>query len=212
MPASTPVSAGQKFERLTIVRHDHIKKYKSSNHNYYLCRCDCGVSRVVSIVHLRAGKTKSCGCLNREDTVLRETTHGHTGKAHRKGTRTYKAWQNMLKRCNNPNYFQFHLYGGRGIGVCERWTEFANFLADIGEIEPPLSLDRIDVNGDYCPENCRTATAKEQARNRRSNLLVTCRGETKTLVEWCEVAGTNYHRAYRRIRLGWSPEEVFSDA
>jgi hypothetical protein len=131
----------------------------------WLCRCDCGTERVVFGTNLRRGLSTSCGCRSREKTRERNARHGHACRG--KVTRAYIRWLSMLQRCCNPNNTAYDYYGGRGISVCERWHTFDNFLSDMGEPPPGLSIDRIDVNGDYEPGNCRWATASEQVRNQR---------------------------------------------
>lgn len=128
------------------------------------------------------------------------------------GTRVYGAWAGMAQRCTNPNNKYFRLYGGRGIKVCERWAlSLEAFLADMGEPPSPQhTLDRIDSNGDYEPGNCRWATAREQARNRTTNRYITYRGQTRLLIEWCEILGQNVARVRARLGLGWDEERALT--
>lgn len=121
-------------------------------------------------------------------------------------------WVGMIARCTRPSAPAFPRYGGRGITVCDRWREsFENFLTDMGpKPSPAHSLDRIDNDGPYSPENCRWATAKEQSRNKRTNFLLTIDGATKTVAEWAELFGVDPHRAYHRLHSGWDPVRAFT--
>lgn len=139
----------------------------------------------------------------RSRSTTRSRTHGKTG------TLEYNTWHAMKKRCNCPTSVDYPDYGGRGIKVCERWSAFANFLADMGERPTAKhTLDRIDNEGDYTPENCRWATLIEQARNKRNNRLLTHAGEALTLPEWSERTGIETGTLFARLRRGWSAERT----
>lgn len=118
-------------------------------------------------------------------------------------TPTYQAWSSMFSRCNaRSHWINYHRYGGRGITICERWNTFLNFFEDMGERPPGMSLDRIDNDAGYSPENCRWATRQEQARNRSTNRLITFNGETKTLTEWAAAGNMQIGTLWRRIQRG----------
>jgi hypothetical protein len=129
------------------------------------------------------------------------TKHGHAAKGI---SRTYTTWGAMLSRCNDSKDNRFPDYGRRGISVCPEWRDFRNFLRDMGEKPNGMSLDRIDVNGNYEPSNCRWATAMEQARNKRNNRLLTFNGETRLVREWAEIYGIPFSALMHRINAGWS--------
>lgn len=197
--------AVEKYGRWTVIsplKKGPAKAYRLS------CRCECGTVRDVLAYTLRNGTSQSCGCLNREavsDFCKRtKTTHGCAQSG--KKTKTYNVWAGMRKRCMNRKHSDFPLYGGRGISICERWkgvNGFANFLADMGEVPVGMSLDRIDNNGDYCPENCRWADQKTQQRNRRSNRAVTIDGRTLIVTDWAKEFNIKVHTVWSRIRKGW---------
>ena len=157
---------GKKFVRLTP-----IKKLVIKHRSYYVCICECGNEVTVQSKNLKSGNTKSCGCLRKDQgfvTGIQTLKHGHAKQ--NKITQIYRAYYGMRTRCYNKNYHNYERYGGRGIKVCDRWLEsFENFLADVGE--PPTvehTIDRINNEGDYEPNNVRWTTMSEQLKNRSS--------------------------------------------
>ena len=155
---------GQRFFRLLVVSRAENDRHHAAR---WLCLCDCGNTHIVSTNRLRVGNVTSCGCWQREYLKYHRgaTKHGHAKRD--KKSPTYRCWRNMLTRCEYPNAVGYENYGGRGIVVCERWHDFAVFLADMGEKPAGLSIDRIDVNGNYEPGNCRWTTDDVQQRNKR---------------------------------------------
>lgn len=182
--------SGDRFNLWTLVEHVGGPSWKA--------KCDCGAEKTVFVNHITTGKSKSC----RACSSIRRTTHGLTGSPE------YKTWGDMRQRCLHPLNARYHQYGGRGIKICESWGEFSNFLADMGPRPEGASLDRIDVDGPYSPDNCRWATAREQARNRRihkgSELGI-------AITEAAETVGLPYSTLQTRLKRGWSTDKALSE-
>lgn len=195
---------GQKFGRLVVLRREGSDKHQKST---WFCECECGNTKVVSRQCLKIGKTKSCGCLDkehREAFVRQNTKHGKTD------TVEFYTWKRLFQRCYNKNSEYYYLYGGKGIGVCDRWNpkkggSFQNFYDDMGLRPKDLtSIERIDSNKNYSPENCRWANYKEQSRNTSQNNKLTINGETKVLSDWVKVSPVTKGTIVHRInKLGW---------
>ena len=153
---------GHKFNRLIVISEAPSNKRGRS---VWLCRCDCGQSKFILGNSLMMNLVKSCGCLNNEKRAERFFIHGMSG------TKEHKSWKNMIQRCTNPKNKHWKDYGERGIKVCDRWLEsFSNFYKDMGNKPKGLTLERINNNGNYCKENCKWATIKENVNNRRCSV------------------------------------------
>lgn len=193
---------GRLFGRLTVI--DFAETL--NNKRRWNCVCECGKSRVVAGYSLSSGNTTSCGCRRTELTVARNMTHG------RKNTSEYTIWNLMKTRCLRPSDKSFARYGGRGIKVCDRWSEsFEAFFKDMGDRpSPDHQIDRIDNDGDYCPENCRWATRIEQARNKSNNVVLEHNGIKKCFAEWAETLGIRPEIIKDRLKLGWTVYEALT--
>lgn len=176
---------GQKFNRLTVLERAENTK---SGCTRWLCKCDCGNTKIVMSSHLKSGRTKSCGCYNREMTVLRNFKHGLTN------TKLFKIWQNMKNRCYNKNADNYSYYGGRGIKICNEWLyDFVCFYdwANKNGYKDGLTIDRIDGNGNYEPNNCRWANFIQQANNKVNNRILEYNGEKHTMAQWSRILKIN---------------------
>lgn len=194
---------GQKFGRLTVIKR--VGKNKD-NGALWICLCECGNSITAVSSRLLNGTCQSCGCLRLElfKVNKRKPVHGMYK------TRQFSIWHSMKQRCLNPNNNHYSFYGGRGITVCDKWLTFGGFWEDMQEgYADNLTIDRIDVNGNYEKSNCRWATIKEQASNRRTNIIITINNVTQTFKEHCEKYGINYSTAFNRVaRHGYTYEDA----
>lgn len=185
---------GQKFGELTVVGFKGSKVHPSGKRStMWECECSCGKRVVILSVNLVRGNSKTCGCSR--------SRHGMVN------TPEYVAWEAIHQRCSNPKNPGYKNYGGRGIRVCDSWELFDNFIRDMGRRPTSKhSLDRIDNEKGYSPENCRWTTLKVQHRNKRTNRLVTISGETKCITEWSEITGVSISGLRKRISKGWSDD------
>ncbi len=180
--------------RIVVICRDFSRTDKKNS--YWKCRCECGIEFVASGINIKSGNTKSCGC----------TTKSLGGKS-KDFPKEYKVWSGMKIRCNNTDYSRYHMYGGRGIKVCDRWQEsFLNFFEDMGPCPPGMSIDRVDNDKGYSPDNCVWRSIEEQNNNRGDyNLHVTINGEEKTASQWAKQYGRDPSLVIKRLRNGWDP-------
>lgn len=197
------MNKGDRFGRWVVISADPDNKRK------YICKCDCGTIKSVWDSNLKCGKSLSCGCLASETTTTRNFRHGKAG------TRLYRVWSNMKRRCYDPKNNRYKHYGGKGVKVCDEWQDFLSFEkwaisagykqdAEYGE----CTIDRIDVDGNYEPNNCRWTDIKTQCYNRTSNKLLTYKGKTQTLTEWEKEIGCGKYIIGNRLLKGWSVEDA----
>ncbi len=199
MKQRSSIPCGTRFGRLVVVGDGG--RANDDTHRAWLCRCDCGNVKPVLPSSLRGGRTRSCGCLRREVSSVVSLTHGKTH------TPEYGAWGRMLGRCRNPNSPDYPDYGARGITVCARWESFENFYADMGpRPSKKHSLDRRDNNGNYEPSNCRWASPRQQAGNKRSNVWIEYGGKRMIIEDWAAETGLPRTTLEQRVKRGWSDE------
>lgn len=175
---------------MTVLQRADTRKTKI----FWLCRCDCGNEKLISGESLKNGYTKSCGCICKEKP--NGTKHGGTG------TRLYREWSLMRRRCHNQNSHEYKYYGARGISICKEWDDFNKFRtwANNSGYSDTLTLDRIDFNGGYSPNNCRWATIVEQQNNKTSNIFYDHNGRRQTIAQWAKEYGLSYMTLYLRLR------------
>lgn len=185
---------GMKFNNLFVIGHSHKNK---RGKRFWKVKCDCGNIKNVIGSSLSNGYLKSCGCL--------KTKHNLTD------TITYSSWSQMKCRCINKKHDKYKYYGGRGIKICDKWMDFTGFYEDMGDRPDGKTLDRIDVNGDYCKENCKWSTFEEQCNNRRSNVEITYNNKTQNRTQWEKELGMKKGMLYQRItERGWTIEKALS--
>lgn len=195
--------SGKRFTRLVAVSRTERRRRGLV---VWECVCDCGEIVHVTSTNLNLGLTRSCGCYQKDMQREAITKHG------RARTPEYRAWVDLKTRCTSSSNSRWEGYGGRGIKVCDRWLEsFENFYADMGD-RPSVkhSIDRIDNDGDYCPENCQWATPKEQYSNRSTNRYLTYQGRTLNVTEWSAEIGISREVLYNRLSKGWSEERALT--
>lgn len=223
--ATAKIRIGEKFNRLLI--QDEYKK-SGCKHRIALCLCDCGTVKEFNKNRVTSGATKSCGCYASEmarisinatrlTRVLSPEARKKMGGDTRfkpthgmKKTPIYAVWNSMISRCTLESCTSYRNYGARGVYVCEKWRKFENFYSDMGDRPDGMTLERIDNDGNYFPENCKWDTPKNQSRNKRTNRLISYKGETRCLVEWSEIFNLKQNTLSRRLKLGWSLEKAFT--
>lgn len=192
------VEVGDRYGKLVVIKiknyYDHLNPKQLNR--LCKCRCDCGNTVERDGGYLRSGKATNCGCESR------------AAKHRLSKTLAYRSWRNMHQRIYDPTNKRYNIYGGRGIKICDRWHEFEAFFKDMGERPEGLSLDRIDTNGNYEPENCRYTDAKVQAVNRRPTRFLTHQGETLCIEDWGTKLGIDGRVIGRRLKRGDSIERA----
>lgn len=203
---------GQRIGKWTVLSRaeNHVSK-SGTPYTMWLCKCDCGTEKTVYANSLLNGKSISCGCYqaDRAKEVCSNNFRTHGGSKER----LYKIWTYIKKRCYSENAINYKDYGGRGIKVCDEWREdytaFRDWSLENG-YDDSLSIDRINVDGDYEPENCRWVDSKAQNNNRRSNHRISYNGETHTIAEWADITGISPNQLYKKIGNGKTLEEILS--
>lgn len=195
------MSGGRPIKSLESARYGRLTPGQHLKGQGWLCRCDCGESKIVTGNHLRSGAVVSCGCFH-EQQQRAPKLHGM------RRTRAWAIWSLMVQRCTNPRNPAWPNYGGRGIRVCVEWMQFASFIRDMGPPPEGLTLERINNERGYEPGNCRWATRTEQARNKRTNRIVELGGVSMPLVVWCELLGLKYWTVHARLRRGATEREA----
>lgn len=199
--------SGRKFGQLTVVRRGKtIKRNNGGTIPYWVCICDCGKQVEIVGGDLKSGRTQSCGCYQREAARKYHTKHNMCG------TRLHGIWLDMKRRCRNNKRPCYGRYGGRGITICDEWNEFIPFKnwALLNGYADNLTIDRIDNDGDYEPDNCRWVTMEIQANNNSKNRILEYEGETHTMAEWAKILNISYSTIRCRVKRNWPMERIVS--
>ena len=199
---------GQQFGKLTVVRRGPDRIAKSGKSVRWECRCECGAQALVDGRHLKNGHTRSCGC---EKKIAARKVGKDNLRHNQEERRLHHIWNGLNMRCRNEKNDRFSDYGGRGITVCKEWADSFGAFRDwalANGYRGDLTIDRIDVNGNYIPENCRWATVIEQNNNKRNNHFITVFGVKKTVSEWARAVGISNGTIYARLRKGWNEYEA----
>ena len=204
---------GEKYNKLTVLKR--VKNQKKST--MWLCECDCGNKVIVSAGNLKNNHTTSCGCYAKQNSKSRMQNKQNPMYKHGLyNTRINEIWNAMKKRCYLKSHMAYSSYGGRGITICDEWlnrengfVNFYNWAMDNG-YQDNLSIDRINVDGNYEPNNCRWVTTEEQQNNKRNNRIIEYNGEKKTLAQWSKIYGINYKTLLSRIRSKKTTQELFA--
>lgn len=198
------VNIGDRYGRLTVVA-------RAARGDFSVCKCECGNTCEVRNDHLTRGETKSCGCFRSEHSRQKATKHGGSG------TRLYNVWANIIARCCKPYSTEYKRYGARGIEICDEWHDFAVFREwamahgyDENASHGECTIDRIDVNGNYCPENCRFVDSIVQQNNKRNSRLIEYEGKTFTLAQLARKSGLSIGTLWARLNYGWSIEKAMN--
>lgn len=187
---------------ITNNKYGELKVLGYLGESKWHCLCNCGKEKILKTAKLTTGHTKSCGCLAKTNAVKHNAV----------GTKEYITWTNIKARCTNPNNTSYKNYGGRGITIIDTWlNSFENFYNDMGDCPDGFSIERVENNKGYNKDNCIWASSKTQSMNRRSNFIVSYKGEEKPLKQWCDDLKLDYKKVFARIRqLNWSIEKALS--
>lgn len=203
---------GMRFDRLLVLGRADSRNGRTM----WKCQCDCGNTVIVGGKDMKSGKTKSCGCYHKDHLHLPPVMRGEQNPSYKHGstgTKLYFVWASMIQRCTNKNNKGFSRYGARGISVCDEWRDSSAFIewALANGYRDGLSIDRIDNDGNYCPENCRWVDSETQSNNRRCNIIVSRGGETHTLSEWARIKNLPYKVVLARYYRNGDNYKLFSE-
>jgi hypothetical protein len=194
---------GERFGRLLVIERNGYNKHHQL---LWLCQCDCGNYKNTLGFVLGRGECESCGCLKKESIAKVNYKHGKSQDG------IYRIWRSMIDRCHSPTNHAYDRYGNRGIRVCQRWHDFEKFYADMGDKPKGMSLERINNNKGYSPENVRWASSKDQANNTRSNVILELHGKKQTMQQWCDELGLKIGTVWARLNRGWTVEKTLTEA
>lgn len=200
---------GNRYGRLKVINY----AYSAKNQRHWVCLCDCGNITLPTTNSLKKGNTTSCGCRARELTKkFNHDRRKYKMEYEKNRPVLYYTWLNMCRRCNNPKMPDYYRYGGRGIKVCDEWLDYSTFeeWAMNSGWEKGLTLDRIDNEGNYFPENCRWATRDQQANNKRTCIFLTYNGKTQTMAQWARECGVSSTTISNRYHAGWDAERIIT--